>query len=71
MRMIEKRVKVAVGLCDVARKLNVSRGHLSLVVHGKRTSRRLVARLIAECGWKPGGTLIIERGAGRVKARAV
>lgn len=45
MQVIEKRVKVAVGLNEMARQLGCSRGHLSLVIHGHRKSKRLESRL--------------------------
>lgn len=45
MQVIEKQVRVAVGLNELARRLGCSRGHLSLVIHGHRTSRRLEGRL--------------------------
>lgn len=71
MQVIERRVKVVVGLNDMARKLGCSRGHLSLVIHGKRDSRRLMARLLTEHGYKPGSKVIVEHGTARVrKARA-
>lgn len=69
MRMVEKKVTYAQGLNEAARKLNVSRGHLSLVVHGKRESRRLVARMVKELGWKPGDLPVfkVEHGTARVR----
>ena len=45
MQVIEKKVRVAVGLNEMARRLGCSRGHLSLVIHGHRTSGRLERRL--------------------------
>ena len=50
MEVVEKKVKVILGLNQAARKLKVSRGHLSLVMHGKRTSRRLSARIAKDYG---------------------
>jgi hypothetical protein len=45
MKVVERKVKVAVGLNEMARKLGCSRGHLSLVIHGHRRSARLDRRL--------------------------
>lgn len=45
MQLVEKKVKVVVGLNAMARKLGCSRGHLSLVIHGHRKSGRLEKRL--------------------------
>lgn len=45
MQVIEKKVSVAVGLNEMARRLGCSRGHLSLVIHGHRTSGRLERKL--------------------------
>ena len=45
MQVVEKKVKVAVGLNEMARRLGCSRGHLSLVIHGHRKSGRLEKRL--------------------------
>jgi hypothetical protein len=64
MQVIERRVTVAVGLNEMARKLGCSRGHLSLVVHGKRTSKRLMGRLVNECGFKQKDLDIVRRSAG-------
>lgn len=47
MQVIEKKVRVAVGLNEMARRLGCSRGHLSLVIHGRRKSGRLERRLKA------------------------
>lgn len=47
MQVVEKRMRVAVGLNEMARRLGCSRGHLSLVIHGRRKSGRLVKRLKA------------------------
>jgi hypothetical protein len=58
--MIERKVTVVRGLNEAARSLNVSRGHLSLVMHGKRFSRTLLSRLYAEYGWRPGGAATLE-----------
>ena len=60
----ERTVRVCVGLNEVARQLGVSRGHLSLVVHGKRTSKRLMGRLVNECGFKQKDLDIVRRSAG-------
>lgn len=38
-------VPVRRGVCELARRLKVSEGHMSLVLSGKRRSRRLAARL--------------------------
>ncbi len=57
----------AVGLNQLARDLNVSRGHLSLVVHGKRKSKRLVDRLINECGFKPKDLFMVDHGPRRTR----
>lgn len=45
MQMVEKKMKVAVGLNELARQMGCSRGHLSLVIHGHRKSKRLEGRL--------------------------
>lgn len=45
MEIVEKKIKVVVGLNAMARKLGCSRGHLSLVIHGQRKSGRMEKRL--------------------------
>lgn len=45
LEIVEERRRVAKGLTRLAKKLGVSPGHLSLVLHGKRRSDRLTKRL--------------------------
>lgn len=59
MEVVEKKLTVILGINKAARKLKVSRGHLSLVMHGKRQSKRLASRINKEFGIQPAAEVAV------------
>ena len=50
MQLMVRQVTRAVGLNETARRLGCSRGHLSMVVHGKRQAGKALAAKLRRLG---------------------